>query len=172
MIFISGVHGVGKSFFSEKIKEEYGLNTYMASRLISDYKNCDFQPNKKVSNIIDNQKMLLLAIEEKSEKERTFLLDGHFCLIDNNNNITRIELNTFEDLQLDAIVLLTEEPHIIACRRKNRDGISIDTTSIKEFQEEEIKYAIEVAERLHIPLFISRGTIDIENAIRFIIDNI
>lgn len=172
LIFISGVHGVGKTFFAKMLKEKYDLNTYTASSLISNFKNCELYTNKKVVDIEDNQKILLFALEEMSKDEKTFLLDGHFCLLDADNNITRIDFITYEALQPKAIVLLTEEPKVIVKRRKERDGFSIDINSTKEFQDEEIKYAKEVADRLQISLFISNGVIDLDNTMEFIMNNI
>lgn len=172
MIFISGIHGVGKTYFTKRIKEKYDLNTYTASGLISNFKNSKFHTNKKVANIEDNQKILLLALEKIAKSEKIFLLDGHFCLLDADNIITRIDFITYEVLQPKAIVLLTEDPQVIAKRRKERDGLSIDIKCTKEFQDEEIEYAKEVADRLQVPLFISKGVIDIDNAMEFVVDNI
>lgn len=81
-------------------------------------------------------------------------------------------VSTYEDLQPDAIVLSTEKPDIIVKRRKDRDSITIDINSTKEFQEAEIEYAKEIAYRLQIPLFISSGAADIEKAMEFVINNI
>lgn len=38
MIFVGGIHGVGKSFFCDAVKNKLGLNSYSASQLIADKK--------------------------------------------------------------------------------------------------------------------------------------
>lgn len=42
MIFISGVHGVGKSYYCAQLKDKLGLNSYSVSTLISELKQGDF----------------------------------------------------------------------------------------------------------------------------------
>ena len=39
MIFISGVHGVGKSYFCDLVKAKLGIETFTASQLIERKKN-------------------------------------------------------------------------------------------------------------------------------------
>ena len=38
MIFISGIHGVGKSHFCNQVEEELNIVTYSASKLIAEKK--------------------------------------------------------------------------------------------------------------------------------------
>lgn len=168
MIFISGIHGVGKSYFCNLLKDRLGVISYSASKLIADKKAVGFSPNKLVTDIEENQFYLLDAVKDLRIKGEKFLLDGHFCLLSQKGAITRIPLNTFTTLAPDAIVLLTENPAIIAKRRQERDGIEYSVTAIKDFQDEEIKYATEVAKLLGVPLKISTGINDIDSTIDFI----
>ena len=80
VIFVSGIHGVGKDYFTRKIEEELGIKSYSASELISEYGNVNFNSDKKTKNIGSNQDYLLQAIRsEKLPKE--YILNGHFCLL-------------------------------------------------------------------------------------------
>ena len=81
---------------------------------------------------------------------------------------TRIPEQTFVDLKPTAIVLLTEKVEIIAERRMARDGIEIDLETTNRFQESEVAYARKIAEKLGIPLKISKGTDDFQETIEFI----
>lgn len=171
MIFISGIHGVGKTFFVKKVKEICQIETYTASTLISNYKKCVFDLNKKVEDINDNQQILLSELKKISNTGNSFLLDGHFCLINKNEIISRIGISTYVDLEPKAIVLLTEQPEIIVKRRKMRDGIIIKSKFVDKFQEAEKAYAKEVAKRLKIPIFISLGSDDLDKAVNFIMKN-
>jgi adenylate kinase len=168
MIFISGVHGVGKSYFCTILRESTGIETYTSSKIIEQAKKVSFAANKKINDIDDNQKHLLAAITALKEKNRFFVLDGHFCLLNKDGSIVRIPKQTFIDLQPEAIVLLTEQPAIIAERRMERDGIETDIVQTQRFQEEEIAYAQEVAEELGIPLKVSKGAGDLQDTIDFI----
>ena len=61
-----------------------------------------------------------------------------------------------------------EAPEVIAARRKDRDGRDVSIEGIKEFQDKEKEYALEIAQGIGSKLFISKGVGDLENAISFI----
>lgn len=168
MIFISGVHGVGKSYFCNLVKESTGIDCFSASTLIRERKKQGFPADKRVADIDENQLYLLAAVDDLRSNLGEFLLDGHFCLLSTEGVITRISLDTFTTLKPEAIILLTEDPEIIAQRRQTRDGVEHKVSDIKAFQDEEAKYAKEVAELLQVPLKISTGSNDIENTVEFI----
>ena len=168
MIFISGVHGVGKSFFCDLVRERTGIESSSASKLITERKKAGFPASKLIPDIDENQQYLLDAVEELRASGKDFLLDGHFCLLDGNGTVTRISEDTFTTLHPDAIVLLTEDPAIIAERRGNRDGVVAMVDNIRAFQEEEIRYAQEIADLIKVPIKISKGSMDVEHTIRFI----
>ncbi len=168
MIFISGVHGAGKSYFCERVRSELNIETYSASTLISERKNKPFSADKLIPDIETNQHYLLSVVDELRAHNNIFLLDGHFCLLNAEGVVTRIGIETFTTLKPDAIVLLTEQPEIIAERRKSRDGITYDVGGIRDFQNEEIAYAKEVSAVLGVELKISEGHNDLSSTILFI----
>lgn len=168
MIFISGVHGVGKSYFCKELKAATGIESYVSSKLIGEMKNVSFETDKKTGDIDDNQNYLLEAVEKLKELNPYFVLDGHFCLLDKEGTITRIPEQTFIDLQPEAIVLLTEDVEIIAKRRMDRDGIEIDLEETQKFQDAEITYATEIAQKLGVPIKISAESDDFQSIIDFI----
>lgn len=168
MIFISGVHGVGKSYFCNIVKDRTGIESYSASKLITERKKQGFPASKLIPDIDENQQYLLDAVAELRSSGKEFIIDGHFCLLNGEGIITRIGLDIFTTLNPDAIILLTEEPDIIASRRKGRDGIDHPVKEIKAFQDEESLYAEEVSKLLGVPLKISKGSTDTEATIDFI----
>jgi len=168
MIFISGIHGVGKSYFCEKVKSCLRIDAYSASTLISELKSELFKKDKLIADIENNQDYLLAAVKKLDEMEQIFLLDGHLCLLNAQGDVQRISIQTFIDLKPRGIVLLTEDPVVIAERRKTRDGVDHDIGKISAFQNEEVTYAEEISELMGIPLYISQGARDIENAIKFV----
>lgn len=168
MIFISGVHGVGKTYFSNIVKEKLGIQSYTASSLITERKHSGFGKDKLIPDIDENQQYLLAAVADLRGKSTDFILDGHFCLLNEKGEVTRIPLDTFTVLHPDAIVLLTEKPEIIASRRESRDAQQESPESIEKFQEEEKKYAKEVSNLIGAKLFISSGQADLDSAISFI----
>lgn len=90
MIFISGIHGVGKTFFCNLVKKETGIETYSASALITQKKHAGFSKDKLISDIGSNQHYLLQAVDELKSSGHNFILDGHFCLLDTYGVISRI----------------------------------------------------------------------------------
>lgn len=171
MIFLSGVHGVGKSYFCKQLKEEIGIQTYTSSELISAEKEEIFSSEKLSKDIEDNQHYLLQAVHRLNSGGSKYILDGHFCLLNGTGQITRISIDTFIGLNPSLIILLTEEPKIIAERRKYRDGVECDIELISCFQKEEISYAEEIAKLLSVELIISKGKDDLNSIINYI-DNI
>jgi adenylate kinase len=166
MIFVSGIHGVGKTFFCKQMKEQLGINAYSASELIAKKRNRGFSTDKIVSGIDENQLLLLDAVNELHAIGDEFILDGHFCLLNADGIISRIPIDTYISLSPDMIILLTENPEIIAARRFQRDGIVVNKVDIDSFQKEEIAYADEVARKLGIQLDVSSGSSDLENIIQ------
>ena len=79
MILISGIHGSGKTYFCERVKEATGFSTYSASSLISERKKSGFSPGKLIPDIDDNQSYLFSAVDDLKANSSSFLLDGHFC---------------------------------------------------------------------------------------------
>ena len=165
MIFVSGIHGVGKTYFCNIMKKRLNIESYSASQLIAARRNKKFPENKLVSNINDNQDLLVAAIEELRKTEKEFILDGHFCLLNKSGEITRIPLDTYMFLKPDIIILLTEKPEIIADRRLQRDNVCQDISEIAVFQEEEEHYVKEIAEQLDVLLVVSRGMNDIDKIV-------
>ena len=168
MIFVSGVHGVGKSYFCNLVKDSVGIETYSASALISTKKRLGFAKDKLIPDIDENQQFLLWAVDELRTLCQNFILDGHFCLLNASGKVQRIPYDTFTMLNPEAIVLLTEKPEIIASRRRKRDGIEVAVESIEYFQREERLYADEVARDINAKLFVSEGAKDLMRAIEFI----
>ena len=168
MIFISGVHGVGKSYFCDMVKAATGIESYSASTLITQKKHSGFAKDKLIPDIDDNQQYLLQAVNELKGSGQNFILDGHFCLLNATGDITRIPYDTFTSLKPDAIILLTEKSEVIAARRRERDGIGASIQEIEAFQQEECAYAKEVAADISARLFVSGGAGDLTQAIEFI----
>ncbi len=168
MIFVSGIHGVGKTYFCNITKEKLGIKNYSASQLIAERRKKVFSADKHVSDIDDNQLLLLDAVNELRQSDEEFILDGHFCLLNEEGVITRISMETYTLLKPDTMILLLENPKIIAERRFQRDGIRQDECTITDFQEAEKAYATEIAGQLNIPLEVSSGASDLERIVEII----
>lgn len=165
MIFIGGIHGVGKSFFCALAKDRYGVNTYSSGVLIAEYKKTPYLAEKKVDDVADNQNILQFALQKIEEPTDCYLLDGHFCLLDKLGQIKEIEPRVFEELKPKALLVLTALPGIISDRLNKRDGISYSVQKLEVFQNQEILYAQQIALNLGIPIKICS---DSEKGLEFI----
>lgn len=66
---------------------------------------------------------MLTAAQGLSAIKRDFLTDGHSCLLDGELQLIRSPIAKFIALGEAAIVLLIEDPSLIADRRRLRNGI-------------------------------------------------
>lgn len=165
MIFIGGVHGVGKSTFCSLAEKRFGIHAYSSGRLIADYKNNPYLADKKVADIADNQVVLKLALQRIEETESTYLLDGHFCLLNRKRKVEEIAPEVFKELNPRAILVLTIAPSVLFERLSHRDGIVYSVEELDDFQKQEIHHATRIASDLEVPLAICT---EIEEGLTFI----
>ena len=118
MIFVTGIHGVGKTTFCYKLAKEKKCMAYSASELIS-RKIHKIYTEKKVDSIDQNQKYLINAVNSIYEKEKEFILVGHLCLLDENGNIKQIKKEAVKKKQgkLSKLWIILKR-----CKILERDG--------------------------------------------------
>jgi len=151
-ILLSGAHGVGKGFFLNKIRDDIKqYEVYSASKLIERYQLSTDSGYKKVSNVNNNQDVLITALKEaKFQSAKDVILDGHLCLFNANGEVERIPENFFINAQINRIVLLQDDSNIICDRINQRDAKKISVTSIEKIQEEERKYVEELHRKIQM----------------------
>ena len=154
IIFIAGVHGVGKGVIADLITKKYQLEAYSSSSLIKSEKKAKVDINKIVQDPSENQDFLSLAINKLTPNSSAILLDGHFCL-NTENGIFKVPTSTFEALDLEAIFLIKEAPRVIHERLLKRDGEAMNLELIENLQKEEVIQAGIISSNLCIPLIVS-----------------
>ncbi|MBZ6987667.1 AAA family ATPase, partial [Klebsiella pneumoniae] len=87
LIFIAGVHGVGKGYLCSFAKDDFGVTHVSASELIKNNSNIKFDNSKLTTTPDKNQSILLTALNALKSKVSNILLDGHFTLINKNGDI-------------------------------------------------------------------------------------
>lgn len=151
MIFVGGVHGVGKTTYCLELERETGKIKCTASELISKI-NKQWFDDKRTTNIEDNQRILIEEVKGLRQSIGEMILDGHLCLINHDGEIVRLPIEVFESLDIDEIIILVDTPTRIKKRLENRDSTIWDIGFINEFQNEEIRYAKVLANKLHLDL--------------------
>lgn len=154
-IFVSGVHGVGKGTICEKISTYFTYPHHSASSLIKSVKNSAVDKNKVVIDADKNQDYLIIALNQLYVDSDYILVDGHFCL-QGDNGVIEIPLTTFQEMELAAIILLTDEPEQIHTRLYSRDNTSLGVDVIRTLQNKEKERANYVAKNLNVPLLESK----------------
>ena len=138
IIFVAGIHGVGKTTLCNELSSQFGIEHFSASSLIAKEKEEKYLHDKRVENVGENQDHLLVAINKSFDSADWYLLDGHFCLLNRNNKITRIPYSTYEGISPMAVLVLFDEPFEIYSRLSSRDNAKYEIALLKSLQEEEI----------------------------------
>lgn len=155
VIFLTGVHGVGKGFLGAPVAQSLGMEHCTASQLIREEKGrATWGTDKRVSEIDDNQSALIRAVTQRRESGKNILLDGHFVLRGTSEEFVKLGKDVYAGLFLTGVVLLTEDAQTIADRLVSRDGISATLESIKEHAVEVYAHVHNVCSELKIPLIV------------------
>ncbi len=168
IIFVGGVHGVGKTTLCTTIASRFNIKHFSASNLISIEKEEEHLSTKQVENIVKNQDILVTAINKNFESEEWYLLDGHFCLLNKNNEVTKIPYSTYEGICPSAILVLIDQPENIYTRLSARDSIKHEVALLRSFQEQELSYAEYIRDRLNIPYLKCNATESYDKIYAFI----
>ncbi len=152
VIFVGGVHGVGKSTYCKTFFTPKGYTCVTASTLIKEASSTSINQSKKVNDIDRNQQILINAIENKLNKNNALVIDGHFTLINKQNEVTLIDKEVFFHMKLTRILVLKASPKLVMERLNMRDGSIWTLDFIKQFQIKEIAHAEKIASYLGLHL--------------------
>lgn len=152
ILFIGGIHGVGKTVFSERASRMLKIPRLNASTLITEQRKAPAAINKRVQSVEENQHALVTAIESSPIQGRQLILDGHFCVFDSSDAIRRVPLETFQTLSPIAVVVLHDDVNSIRERLEKRDNREFSFELLNGLQKAEIEHAAEVCNLLNIPL--------------------
>lgn len=152
VIFLGGIHGVGKSTFARDLAETLGGETISASQLIREARNggLTWDSNKRVSAISENQRLLVSAFQRRTWTAAVIILDGHFTLMNKEGDIERLSEEVFEALDPSLLVVLTDHPELIAARLEQRDDVAHDVAHLERMQDAEMQHARIIGDHLSI----------------------
>lgn len=150
--FIGGIHGVGKSTICQHICHELNLEYLSASGLLKwNDINVDSK-NKNVKNILDTQNRLIVGLKNTIQKGKHYLLDGHYCLLNDNNEIVNVPLETFKQINPCTLNLILGDISEIKERLELRDNKIYNHQLLEYLQKEELKHAKYLSKTLGITL--------------------
>ena len=150
IIFLGGIHGVGKGTICKEIASETKLIHLTASQILK-WEEISELGNKKVENISSTQERLIIGLKKLIQKNENYLLDGHFCLLNSEGIPSRVDEETFRQINPKLLTIVIDNPHEIAKRLSTRDGKIYDFETLNNFQNMEIEYAKYLSEKHSIP---------------------
>jgi len=150
IIFIGGIHGVGKGTICKDISLKTGLIHLTASQILK-WEEISEKDNKLVKNITSTQERLINGLNNLIKKDKKYIIDGHFCLLNSNEVPNRIDEITFDKINPKTIVVVIDDVEKIAKRLEARDGKIYDVTVLNELQQMEIEYAKYLSDKYSIP---------------------
>lgn len=154
VIFVAGVHAVGKTTACTHAARNTKLVHFTASSLIKAEKASAIpETGKAVADLEGNQDLLIRGVQRSLlENNGRIILDGHFTLPTFNGQIEAIGLDVFRALTLEYVVVYHDEPAAIAARLCQRDGETRHADAIAHHQDAELAAARAVTAELGLPL--------------------
>ena len=153
IIFIGGIHGVGKGTLCERIESELGIVHLSASEVLK-WKELNVDSSdKRVTDIDSTQDRLLNNLKGIINPGQTYLLDGHFCLLNKENQIEKVPEDVFIGINPKKIIVVSDNPEIISKRLSQRDGRTYETSLLKEMQNTEIEHAKYISNLLGVEMY-------------------
>ena len=150
--FVGGIHGVGKSFICKNICNELKMEYLSASKLLKWEDINNDNKNKKVQNVLETQNRLINGLTETVQKGKHYLLDGHFCLLSNDDKIINVPQETFEQINPISLNLILGNISEIKRNLEKRDNKYYNYQLLKHLQKEEYERAKYLSKTLGITL--------------------
>ncbi len=150
IIFVGGIHGVGKGTICKEISLNTGLIHLTASQVLK-WEEISNSDNKLVKNITSTQNRLIIGLKNLIKKDKKYLLDVHFCLLNSDGIPNRIDEDTFDQINPKVIAIVIDDVKKITKRLKARDGKIYDIKVLNELQQMEIEYAKYLSNKYLVP---------------------
>lgn len=172
IVFIGGIHGVGKSTICQYICRQLNLEYLSASELLRWEDINDDAKNKKVKDIPFTQNRLIAGLSNTIQKGHYYLLDGHYCLLNEKGEVEKISIDVFTQINPKVLGLILGDIREIKTRLDLRDNKSYDFGLLEQLQNSELDYAKELSVALKVPLYIeeSNDAMNISNHLSKIYD--
>ncbi|MDX6181104.1 ATP-binding protein [Flavobacterium sp. Fl-77] len=148
--FVGGIHGVGKGTVCKEIASKTRLIHITASQVLK-WNEISFSENKLVKDLSSTQERLIVGLENLIEKNKEYLLDGHFCLLNSSAVPCRIDEDVFDQINPRAIAIVIDDVKIIVKRLESRDDKIYKISILNELQQMEIEYAKYLSKKYCVP---------------------
>lgn len=147
VVFVGGVHGVGKTSMCADAAERVGATHLTASSLIREARHDAIAAaDKRASDVPGNQELLLKQFAERaSTANGVVLLDGHYTILNGQGETVRLEASLFAALGVSTFLCVRGDAQAIAGRLADRDGHGPTAKEVAVHQQIELDQAARVA---------------------------
>ncbi len=152
IVFIGGIHGVGKGTICSKIQQELGLRHLSASEVLRWKEVSPDLSNKLVKDIPDTQQRLIEGLENLTIPGERYILDGHFCLFDWDGRVNPVPIETFIKISPILLSIVVCDVKTVVNRLQARDSKHYNLDTVERMQKMELEHAKEVSKQLNIDL--------------------
>jgi len=157
IIFIGGIHGVGKSTICQNICRDLNMEYLSASELLRWEDINDDAKNKKVKDIPFTQNRLIAGLSHIIQKGKYYLLDGHYCLLNEEGEVEKISIDVFMQINPKVLCLIIGNIKEIKTRLDLRDNKNYNFALLEQLQNSELDHAKELSVALKVPLYIEES---------------
>lgn len=154
IIFVGGVHAVGKSTFADYVRKIASNIELLSCSALLNWENPE---DKEVEDVMTNQERLISALNNVVDIDKPYLIDGHFCLLDQNHNIVPVDYAVIKAINPRRIFLLVEDINVIHDRLLTRDGKDYSLNLLSEMSAKEQELAENFSTQYDVPLLILRA---------------
>lgn len=152
IVFVGGIHGVGKTYLGAPAAKYLGIRHATASQLIREERGLQtWSSDKRVNGVDENQAALISAIRRLRAEGQRLLLDGHFVLRGADRCLLEVDVQVFRDLEIAAVLLLAENSDVVMGRLRERGDNSWAELELQELAECEEAHARRVSSELGLP---------------------
>lgn len=147
VVFVGGVHGVGKSSMCANAARRVGATHLTASTLIREAKQeAIAAADKLATDVPGNQELLLKRFFERTSADTALiLLDGHYTILNAKGEPVRLEAALFAALGVSTFLCIRDDAEAIAARLADRDGHGPSIQDVAIHQQVELDQAARVA---------------------------
>ena len=140
--------------FCDQLRQSIPWKVLSASALIKWTEYAEDPRNKAVRSIPETQARLLAGLERECKPGGRYVLDGHFTLLDADNNVSRVDQSIFQAIAPESILIKTEHASVVNERLQQRDGKVYPLALIEQMLLEEATYSEELARFLNVPYLV------------------
>ena len=150
VIFVSGIHGVGKSTLCAQVSDEIGIPFLSASTIIKEFKLGSENIDKLNAEVMSNAKAFNSGVKKLLETHDSLIVDGHTILLDDKGEFIHIPPSIIAELPILKFITLYHDLNVVSGRLS--DDLPNGIEFLREFQDRELNQSLIIAQNCSFSL--------------------